>query len=361
MQWFLKRIQAHSFWLTFLAPILIGLALHWSMKKLITTTDRVAQTHHILAELDDIPLQLEQAEVAQHDYVLTGDEQYFSAYQNATTATHKEIEDVRRLVPNKVMEQEQLTEIESLVNDLSTQLQATIDVRRTDGFNAALHAMTTENNSKIAEHIRTDIRTLEDNQWKALIVRSSAVNASAHRLDALIASGSLIVLLLLIVANFIIEQHVKERKRTEIAQRASAERYQSLFEAAPVGIVLTTSDETITDVNRAFEMLTGWARQELLGQWLRTLFPPASTIPEPEYVQADIQTPQSAVHTQLVRKDRSVVAVDAWVTLLHDNNGNLIGRQSIYRDASGTKQPKPDASQQYELNPYCATLNRTVG
>lgn len=362
MQSFLKRIQPHLFWFTLLAPILLGFILHWSMKKLIATTDRVTQTHHILAELDDIPLQLEQAQVAHHDYVLTGDEQYIGAYNNATSATHKEIDDVRRLVPPKSTEQVQLNEIETLVNDLSTQLQATIDVRRADGFNAALHALTTESNSKIVERVRTDIHTLENNQWEALIVRSSAANASAHRLDTLIASGSSLVLLLLITANFIIEQHAKERKRTEFAQRASIERYQSLFETAPVGIVLTTSDETITDVNHAFEMLTGWERQELIGQWLRTIFLPASTIPEPGQVQDDLQTSQSAVHTQLVRKDRSVVTVDAWVNFLHDNHGNLIGTQGIYRDASGTNQSmEPNASQHYELNPYCAILNRTTG
>jgi PAS domain S-box-containing protein len=163
-------------------------------------------------------------------------------------------------------------------------------------------------------------------------------------LDVLIVSGSLIGLVLLIVAHSLIEQHAAERTRAEDDWRASAERYQSLFESAHEGIVLATSDETITDVNPAFVRMTGWMREELLGQRLRTLFPPASAILEAGHAPTDILEPQSGVHTRLRRKAGNALAVEAWMTSLYDQYGNLLGVQGIYRDPSPQNPATSSAS-----------------
>jgi PAS domain S-box-containing protein len=334
MQWLRTKSNFHPFWLTLLAPLLIGVTLHWSMKKLIATTHRVTHTHQVLEELDDIPLQLGRADTAHYDYVLTGDGQYLTAYQTAAHATQKEIEDVRPLIEENQGQQKRLAAVEDLAHERLRQLQQTIDVRRTDGFDAALQAIAAENGADLTGSIDALIQEMESEAWRLLASWSTAANASAHQLDALIAGGSVMALLLLIVANFLILWHAVERTQAETARRASAERYRSLFESAHDGIVLSTSDETVTDVNRAFERMTGWTQQELLGHRLRTLFPPASAIPEPGHAPADALEPQSGVQTRLRRKDGSMLAVKAWVNFFRDSNGNPIGVQGIYRDLS---------------------------
>jgi hypothetical protein len=59
MQWVHTKLNAHPFWLTFLALLLIADAA-LEHEELITTTHRVT-THQVLEELDDIPLQLGRA------------------------------------------------------------------------------------------------------------------------------------------------------------------------------------------------------------------------------------------------------------------------------------------------------------
>lgn len=334
MQWLRTKSNFHPFWLTLLVPLLIGVTLHWGMKKLIATTHRVTHTHQVLAELDDIPLQLGRANTAHYDYVLTGGEQYLTAYQTAAHATQKEIQDVRQLIKENTGQQNVLATVESLAHQRLTQLQQTIDVRRTDGFDAALRAIAAENDADLTGRIDALIQEMESEAWQLLAARSTAANASAHQLDALIVNGSLMALLLLIVANFIILQHAVERTQAEAAWRASAERYRCLFESAHDGIVLVASDETITDVNRAFENMTGWTQQELLGHRLCTLFPPSSAIPEASQAPAHALERKSALDTQLRRKDGSMLAVKASVNFFRDRNGNPIGVQGIYRDLS---------------------------
>jgi PAS domain S-box-containing protein len=341
MQWLRIKLNFYPFWLTLLVPLLIGVTLHWSMKKLITTTHRVTHAHQVLEELDDIPLQLGRAHSAHHDYVLTGDEQYLTSYQTAAHATQKEIEDVRQLIKEDKGQQKRLAAVEDLAHERLAQLQQTILLRKTDGFDAALQAIIVDDSTDLPGHIDALIQEMEKETWRLLASWSTATDASAHQLDALIAGGSVMALLLLIVANFLILWHAVERTQAETARRASAERYQSLFESAHDGIVLVTRDEIITDVNPAFVRMTGWMREELLGHRLRTLFPPASAIPEPGHAPAEVLEPRSAVHTRLRRKDGGMAAVEAWVASLHDHDGNLIGMQGIYRDLS---QPIPATS-----------------
>lgn len=161
MRQILKKLRVHPFWLTLLAPILIGVTLHWSMKKLITTTHRVTHAHQVLAELDDIPLQLGRAHSAHHDYVLTGDEQYLTSYQIAAHATQKEIEDVRQLIKEDKGQEKRLAAVEDLAHERLAQLQQTISLRRTDGFDAAVQNIIVDDSTDLTGHIDALIQEME--------------------------------------------------------------------------------------------------------------------------------------------------------------------------------------------------------
>ncbi len=62
-----------------------------------------------------------------------------------------------------------------------------------------------------------------------------------------------------------------ERARSEEAARASEARYRDLFENANEPIATVTMDETITEVNGAFERVLGYSREELIGTSLDDL------------------------------------------------------------------------------------------
>ncbi|MFZ2908911.1 MAG: PAS domain S-box protein, partial [Candidatus Desulfobacillus denitrificans] len=58
-----------------------------------------------------------------------------------------------------------------------------------------------------------------------------------------------------------------ERKRTEEALRQSEARFATLFRSNPEAIMLTTPEQgRILDVNDAFERVSGWARDEVVGR-----------------------------------------------------------------------------------------------
>ncbi len=64
-----------------------------------------------------------------------------------------------------------------------------------------------------------------------------------------------------------ISRDITERRRAEEALARTEEKYETLFEAAPLGISLSTLDGSqFLEVNRGFQELTGYTRSELLGR-----------------------------------------------------------------------------------------------
>ncbi len=62
-------------------------------------------------------------------------------------------------------------------------------------------------------------------------------------------------------------QDITERKASEISLRSSEERFAKAFRANPVaGCLMTLLEECFLDVNENFQRLTGYSREELVGQ-----------------------------------------------------------------------------------------------
>jgi PAS domain S-box-containing protein len=62
----------------------------------------------------------------------------------------------------------------------------------------------------------------------------------------------------------------EERRLAEVQVRRAQERFQRVFEASPVAIVLSKEDGLVVDVNPAFCKMVGHPREALLGGQLRT-------------------------------------------------------------------------------------------
>lgn len=126
---------------------------------------------------------------------------------------------------------------------------------------------------------------------------------------------------------------VSERKQAEEALRKSEERYRTLFEYAPDGILIADSKSVYVDANPSICRLLGYSREELIGLH-------ASNI----VVQSEVQHIRPALDTlnagsdynrewQFRRKDGSVFAAEVIATRMPD--GNLMG---MVRDISERKR-----------------------
>jgi PAS domain S-box-containing protein len=100
---------------------------------------------------------------------------------------------------------------------------------------------------------------------------------------------------------------ITERKQAEAALRASEEKLQSIFRAAPVGIGMVVN-RVFSEVNQWFCDLTGYGREELIGQSARLVYPSEEEyerVGREKYAQFALSV-TGEVETQFRRKDGTV-------------------------------------------------------
>jgi PAS domain S-box-containing protein len=70
-----------------------------------------------------------------------------------------------------------------------------------------------------------------------------------------------------------ITREISDRKRAELALRASEEQYRAMFEAATDSLQLLDAQHRVVDVNPAYERMYGKRRDEVIGRTLTELVP----------------------------------------------------------------------------------------
>ncbi len=153
-----------------------------------------------------------------------------------------------------------------------------------------------------------------------------------------------------------------ERARAEEAVRASDKRYRDLFENANEPIATVTMDESITDVNRAFERVLGYGRAELIGTNLA------------DYVTADaLATSRRATERKLSGElagttfEQEFIAKDGHSVMLEvssrviEEDGRPVGVQGICRDITARKQAELELRRLSELNRHQALHDDLTG
>jgi len=135
-------------------------------------------------------------------------------------------------------------------------------------------------------------------------------------------------------------RNITERRRAETARRESEERYRSVFDNANDSILTFTLDGEVTSVNRAYERLTGWTRDELMGRSWHTLVAPADRERMAERTRRALagDKPPSLFEVGTLCQDGRVIPLEGRTRMMRDSGGTPIGFQGIYRDITERKR-----------------------
>jgi len=131
-----------------------------------------------------------------------------------------------------------------------------------------------------------------------------------------------------------LKAEVAKHQRAEEAVRESEERYRTIFENAADGIVTCSLDGTILSVNRGLEKMTGWSREELIGQTYHKITPPTSVAKGEERTRRGLagEKLSQTFEAEIICKDGHLVSVDGLDCFIRDKAGKPTGFQVIFRD-----------------------------
>ncbi len=134
----------------------------------------------------------------------------------------------------------------------------------------------------------------------------------------------------------VVSRDMTDRKLAE----SQLSRLATAVEAAAEAIIITDANETIEYVNPAFEHLTGYSEDEVVGRTPRSL-KRANDVELAEYSKAWDRLKQGIAWTGSLtdhRRNGSPFAAEETIAPIRDNQGSLIGFVAVIRDITARRQ-----------------------
>ncbi|WP_432736411.1 ammonium transporter [Maridesulfovibrio sp. FT414] len=130
---------------------------------------------------------------------------------------------------------------------------------------------------------------------------------------------------------------ITERKQNEQQLRTQQAYFQQLFESSPQAIVQVNTQGIIQDVNKGFEQLFGYSRNEVLGSYNRSVVVPVELQAEAKQFSENVMTGRLVDKETMRRhKDGRLIPISVIGYPIHVD-GELSGIYYIYTDITQRK------------------------
>jgi signal transduction histidine kinase len=240
MRWTVQRTIRAGFLLLTIAPVVLGVLAYRTVQGARSAAADLARTNELVKELEQVLSRLKDVEVAQRDFILTGD----PADVQALRESRRDIDAAVERLSGMRAEKRWLELLRTLVPQKFAEIDRTVESRQTGGIEAASQSVLTNRGAQAMDDIRRTVRNMILEENRLLAIRTSAADASFSRM--LFLFGALIlVTIALLWAVFYLQRresaHSKqlnldlERRvalRTEQLQRSNEDLQQFAYVAS---------------------------------------------------------------------------------------------------------------------------------
>jgi PAS domain S-box-containing protein len=161
-------------------------------------------------------------------------------------------------------------------------------------------------------------------------------------------------------------QDITERERVEEALRKSEEKFQKLFDKAPMGYMELNAQGCITQVNRTELTMLGYTAEEMLEQpiWKFVVEEEKARQTVIAKLSESIREPWEALERNYKRKDGTTLTVLIKDALTRDAEGKVTGIYSTIQDITERKQmeqEKKNLEEQLRQSQRIEAIGRLAG
>ncbi len=319
--------------------VLLGNALvaYVSLHTLKENEGRVSQTRTIMREIQATVASLRDAEISQRDYLLTGEAAHLKSYNAAKARVVEQLAELRRLWQDSRTQLPRLDGLDALVARAFGRLDRIIELRRGQGFEAAVAAL----RAPAADGSAIDrlFADLEDEEGRVLAERSRVTQAGLARALVAIAVATALGAIAVALVYQLERRDIHERQRAAEELREQRERFRTILASIGDGVIVTDTEGRVTFLNPVAQTLTGWG-DDAVGRPLDEVF---VTLNERTRERAaspvGLALSGSSVmgptdQTTLVARDGTEHPIDDTIAPVRDRRSQLQGAVLVFRDAA---------------------------
>lgn len=187
---------------------IISVVSFLGVQSLVGNQRSVTHTHTVISELKDILTELVNAETGQRGFIITGEERYLEPYDTAVVDFRGEVDGVAELTSDNPAQQARIAELRPLVDEKLAGLASTIELRRSDGFEAAQAVVLTDAGRQTADQMRAIIDEMIVAEESLLAARTAATTSSSGLVKSVIVAGFVAALLIVGVIAFLLSNAI---------------------------------------------------------------------------------------------------------------------------------------------------------
>ena len=198
MGWTIGRRLAAGYAAMLALMAIVGIVSFTNTSALVTNSEWVEHTHEVITETDAVLASLSDAEAGQRGFVITGVQAYLEPYTAARDEVAVHAAALRELTIDNAVQQARLDELAPLIEEKFAEMQETIDVRSTQGFDAARTIVLTDAGKAVMDEIRGLLGEIRTDEEALLVKRAEEADTTAAATQAVVIIGTGITLLIVI-------------------------------------------------------------------------------------------------------------------------------------------------------------------
>jgi CHASE3 domain sensor protein len=201
--------------------VILGAYLSYHHHQLtIQNRERVDLAYQVLDVVDGLYISLQNVDVAERDYIITGDDAHLGALKTVLRSERENADRLRDLLVASPMQERILAKLDTAVAAKLTELGQAIGVRQAQDFNVAQVAIRNGDGGTAMTAIRQLMIALAENERRFLLRRQA--DTREHERDMLLVGifiAALSVTLRILIALGI--RHVHSRRQAGIGEDAA--------------------------------------------------------------------------------------------------------------------------------------------
>ncbi|HEY9027141.1 MAG TPA: CHASE3 domain-containing protein [Burkholderiaceae bacterium] len=198
--------------------VVLGAWLSYHYHQLtIANRDRVDRAYAVLDVVDGLYISVQNADVAQRDFIITGDDSHLAVFQRALQDEKDDSERLRTLLAASARQEANLAKLDEAVAAKLAELGRTIELRQRQGFVAAQLAIRNGDDGQAMASIRQQVMVLAENERRFLLRRQA--DSREHERDTLLVG--IFIAALSVTTRILITlgiRHVHARRQAAIAE-----------------------------------------------------------------------------------------------------------------------------------------------
>ena len=280
-----RRVRrGFAFALCFLG--LVSILSFLSISHLTGAMQRVGQTHQMIRTLDAVGAYMTAAQNAQRGYTITGEGYYIAYFREAAAKAKATMADLQGLVSSRA----DVSELKSLLSERLALAKQVMDLRRTNGFEAAKSSPPTATGTKLHDQILARLGKMAHDQQVLLDSGEAEASRDGTLANVAILGGGGLAFIVVGLAFIAIRRDFAGSRRAEEAlrlaraelecrvdertselQEANAhlsearDRIATVTETAGVGMVIVDESHRYRYANPAYARILNLPSADLVG------------------------------------------------------------------------------------------------